>query len=95
MRGNPFSEGATLSPQAGMMNQDDENGTRYTVVINDEEQYSIWPADRGLPDGWHEAGTSGTRQACLDYIAEVWIDMRPASLRRAMEQNSNASPKSR
>jgi MbtH protein len=61
------------------------NGTIYKVVVNHEEQYSIWPADRDNPLGWNDAGKSGTRQECLDYIQEVWIDMRPRSLREAEE----------
>lgn len=54
------------------------------VVVNDEEQYSIWPADRTLPAGWRATGFEGERQDCLDHIDEVWTDMRPLSLRRAM-----------
>jgi MbtH protein len=57
---------------------------RYQVVRNDEEQYSIWLADRPLPDGWHAEGTAGTRQECLDHIDAVWTDMRPLSLRKRM-----------
>ncbi|MEV8569815.1 MbtH family NRPS accessory protein [Streptomyces sp. NPDC051322] len=60
----------------------------YRVVLNDEEQYSIWDADRELPAGWRAEGTEGARQACLDRIEEVWTDMRPASLRRRMAQTS-------
>ncbi|MER5387375.1 MbtH family NRPS accessory protein [Streptomyces sp. NPDC002688] len=60
----------------------------YRVVLNDEEQYSIWAADRDLPAGWHAEGTEGTRQKCLDRIEEVWTDLRPAGLRRRMEQAS-------
>jgi MbtH protein len=60
--------------------------TTYLVVINDEEQYSIWPAHRPLPDGWHDAGMRGPKQACLDHIDAVWTDMRPKSLRDAMEK---------
>lgn len=56
----------------------------YLVVLNDEEQYSIWWADRPLPAGWRGDGCSGTKQECLDHIARVWTDMRPASLRRRM-----------
>ncbi|MEU5868204.1 MULTISPECIES: MbtH family NRPS accessory protein [unclassified Nonomuraea] len=55
------------------------------VVLNDEEQYSIWPADRDNPSGWHDAGFSGTKDACLDHIEQVWTDMRPKSLREAMD----------
>ncbi|MDQ7903608.1 MbtH family NRPS accessory protein [Phytohabitans sp. ZYX-F-186] len=58
----------------------------YRVVVNDEEQYSIWAADRELPAGWRAEGTEGTKQECLARIAEVWTDMRPLSLRRRMEQ---------
>lgn len=59
----------------------------YTVVINDEEQYSIWAQDRPLPASWRDAGFSGSREECLAHIDEVWTDMRPRSLRIAMEQN--------
>ena len=59
--------------------------TPHVVVINDEEQYSIWAADREIPAGWHATGVSGTRDECLAHIGEVWTDMRPRSLRLAME----------
>ncbi len=62
----------------------------YQVVINDEEQYSIWPADRALPAGWYEAGKSGSKQECLDHIDEVWTDMRPRSLRDRSERDNQA-----
>ncbi|MEV0460839.1 MbtH family protein [Catellatospora methionotrophica] len=57
----------------------------YAVVLNHEEQYSIWPADRELPLGWHGDGFTGSKADCLAHIDEVWTDMRPLSLRRAME----------
>jgi MbtH protein len=60
----------------------------YLVVVNDEEQYSIWRADQGLPEGWHAEGARGTREECLAHIDEVWTDMRPLSLRRQMEAHS-------
>jgi MbtH protein len=53
----------------------------YLVVLNDEEQYSIWPAGDPLPAGWRAEGTRGPRQECLEHIDVVWTDMRPASLR--------------
>jgi MbtH protein len=56
----------------------------YKVVVNDEEQYSIWPADQANPAGWHDAGFTGPRQDCLAHIERVWTDMRPRSLREAM-----------
>lgn len=60
----------------------------YRVVHNDEEQYSIWPEGRALPEGWHAEGFSGTRDACLAHVAEVWTDMRPLSVRRALEHGT-------
>ncbi|MFI5906736.1 MbtH family protein [Dactylosporangium sp. NPDC051541] len=53
----------------------------YVVVLNDEEQYSIWPADDEVPAGWRAEGKRGPKQECLDHIDAVWTDMRPASLR--------------
>lgn len=55
--------------------------TLYKVVVNHEEQYSIWPQDRTLPLGWREGGKEGTREECLGYIEEQWTDMRPLSVR--------------
>jgi MbtH protein len=53
----------------------------YQVVVNDEEQYSIWPVERDIPAGWHDEGTSGSEDACIAHIERVWVDMRPRSLR--------------
>lgn len=69
------------------MREEQEDTTIYGVVVNHEEQYSIWPADREPALGWSWAGKSGTKAECLAYIEEVWTDMRPLSLRKAMEQN--------
>jgi MbtH protein len=60
----------------------------YKVVINHEEQYSIWPADRENAPGWRDVGVNGPKEACLAYIEEVWTDMRPLSLRKAMDGQS-------
>jgi MbtH protein len=68
-----------------MYEQDDDN-TLYTVVVNHEEQYSIWPAGRELPLGWASAGFSGTKSQCLQFIQEVWTDMRPKSLREGTDR---------
>lgn len=65
---------------------EEEDTTTYRVVVNHEEQYSIWPADRDLPLGWNDAGKSGTKKECLDHIEQVWTDMRPLSLRKKMEE---------
>jgi len=59
--------------------------TRYLVVRNDEDQYSVWAADSALPAGWHDEGFAGTKDECLAHIEEIWTDMRPRSLRLAME----------
>ncbi|WP_341716337.1 MbtH family NRPS accessory protein [Micromonospora sp. FIMYZ51] len=56
----------------------------YRVVLNDEEQYSVWWTDRELPAGWRAEGTEGTREECLARIGEIWTDMRPLSLRQRM-----------
>ncbi|MEU0790113.1 MbtH family protein [Amycolatopsis sp. NPDC005961] len=61
----------------------DEN-TTYQVLVNDEGQYSLWPADKEVPAGWHPDGTRGTRQECMDHVDEVWTDMRPRSLQERM-----------
>ena len=63
----------------------DDDDRPYTVVLNDEEQYSIWLAHQPIPPGWREAGKQGAKQECLAYIDEVWTDMRPLSLRRHMD----------
>jgi MbtH protein len=60
----------------------------YRVVVNHEEQYSIWPADKPIPPGWTDAGKSGTKAECLEHIESVWTDMRPLSLRRDMERTA-------
>ena len=63
-----------------------EDTTIYTVVVNHEEQYSIWPAHKELPLGWTAVGKEGPKDECLEYIKEVWTDMRPKSLREKMQQ---------
>ena len=68
------------------MSDEDEDRTIYVVVANDEEQYSIWPASKEMPAGWHEAGPTGPKAEALAYIERVWTDMRPKSLRLAMEE---------
>jgi MbtH protein len=71
------------------MSQEQQDDTRnYKVVINHEEQYSIWFVERENPPGWKDVGKSGTKQECLAYIKEVWTDMRPLSLRQKMERAS-------
>lgn len=57
----------------------------FAVVVNHEQQYSIWDASRTLPDGWASTGFEGEKEACLQHIASVWTDMRPLSLRQQMD----------
>lgn len=64
------------------MSVDEDDSRIYRVVRNDEEQYSIWPANRPVPAGWHEVGREGPKAECLAYIDEVWTDIRPLSARR-------------
>ncbi len=65
---------------------DREDTATYRVVVNEEEMYSIWPADRENPLGWRYAGKTGKKDECLAYIQEAWTDMRPLSLRKKMEE---------
>ena len=72
-----------------MNREDNDDTTIYKVVVNPEEQYSIWPAHRENPLGWQDVGTTGLKQECLKYIKEVWTDMRPLSLRKKMADASH------
>jgi MbtH protein len=75
-----------------MAQRDEEEDVRdYVVVINDEEQYSIWLADKPIPAGWRAAGKSGRKPECLAHIKEVWTDMRPLSLRKWIAENEASS----
>lgn len=70
---------------------DEEDETIYVVVVNDEEQYSIWPEYKALPAGWRTVGKSGPKAECLAHIKEVWTDMRPLSLRKQMDADARGS----
>ena len=65
-----------------MSDADEQDNTTYAVVVNHEEQYSIWPTGRNLPAGWRAVGTEGPKSECLAHIGEVWTDLRPLSARR-------------
>ncbi|MBY6243524.1 MbtH family protein [Methylosinus sp. Sm6] len=65
--------------------EEDENAV-YVVVVNDEEQYSIWPDYKEIPNGWRTVGKTGPKAECLAHINEVWTDMRPLSLRKQMAE---------
>jgi MbtH protein len=71
---------ATQKPQDG-------DRTVYVTVVNDAEQWSVWPAARPLPVGWKASGRSGSKQECLEYVQEVWVDMRPLSVRKNTESS--------
>lgn len=64
--------------------------TRFRVVVNHEEQYSIWPDYKPVPDGWRALDKEGSKEGCLAYIEEVWTDMRPLSLRQALKNQGSA-----
>jgi len=66
--------------------EEKEDDRIYKVVVNHEEQYSLWLADRENPLGWKDTGKVGTKAECLAYVKEVWTDMRPLSLRKKMEK---------
>jgi len=71
---------------------DREDTTVYKVVVNHEEQYSIWPEYKDPPLGWKSEGKAGLKAECLEYIKEVWTDMRPLSLRKKMEEIARNPP---
>jgi MbtH protein len=68
----------------------DEDDREYRVLVNEEEQYSLWFASHEIPKGWRDTGKAGKKADCLAYVKEVWTDMRPLSLRRHMEQHAAA-----
>ena len=70
--------------EGSVTTEENEDSTIYRVVVNHEEQYSLWPVDKENALGWKDAGKSGTKEECLAYIKEVWTDMRPLSLRKKM-----------
>ena len=72
-----------------MSHATDEDTTRYDVVVNHEDQYSIWPEGREKPLGWNYGGKTGTKEECLAYIESVWTDMRPLSLRLKMKEQED------
>lgn len=79
------SEGGTLHLMGGQVTErDEEDAAIYVVVINREEQYSIWPSHKEMPRGWRAVGKEGRKAECLHYIDQVWTDMRPLSLRQEM-----------
>ena len=83
-----MAAGAVGEESNAMADSAPEDSVQYEVVVNDEDQYSIWWVDRERPAGWHAEGKQGTRAECLDHIDRVWTDMRPASVRAALGAGS-------
>ena len=76
-----------------MWSSEDNSTQVFVVVVNDEEQYSIWPKRKVIPGGLRECGKEGLKGECLQYIDEVWTDMRPLSLRKQMDEDAIAERK--
>jgi MbtH protein len=72
------------------MSEQSEDTTPHQVVVNEKEQYSLLPASRAVPEGWKLVGKQGTKGECLDYIHQVWSDMRPRALRESMDEAGGA-----
>ncbi|MFE0019381.1 MbtH family protein [Amycolatopsis sp. NPDC059021] len=68
-----------------------EHEFEYQVVVNEEEQYSIWRLGKEIPKGWRADGTRGSKEDCLEHIERVWVDMRPLSLRSFMDKQAAES----
>lgn len=64
----------------------DDDRFEYQVLVNHEEQYSLWPTFKEIPNGWRQVGPIGTKQECLAYVEEVWTDMRPLSVRKQLAE---------
>ncbi|NHC16045.1 MbtH family protein [Motilibacter deserti] len=67
------------------------DGRTHVVVVNSEKQYSLWPRSRPLPQGWAGAGFVGSESECLDHIADVWLDLRPRSVRERLAAEEPAA----
>ena len=85
-----ISQWVVAEPRVGL-----DNATKYRVVINHEEQYSIWATDREIPSGWKATGFTGSREETLQHIEEVWTDMRPLSKRRQLAEEIYRKHKAR
>ncbi len=92
-----FVTGILVFANSGNVYAQEEDKAIYMVVVNHEEQYSIWPADKEIPVGWKDAGFKGSKAKCLARIEEIWTDIRPLSLRKQMGEAAakdagNAAP---
>lgn len=77
-----MSEGKDENKNESVKAIEKEKERIYKVLVNQEEQYSLWPADHKIPNGWEGVGPTDTKGVCLSFIKEVWTDMRPKSLRK-------------
>ena len=68
----------------------DDERTEYQVLVNHEEQYSLWPSFKQIPKGWEQVGPFGNKETCLAWIEEVWTDITPLSVRRQLEEAVSA-----
>ena len=64
----------------------DDERIEYQVLVNHEEQYSLWPTFKAIPNGWRQVGPVGTKEECLAYVEEVWADITPLSVRKRLEE---------
>jgi MbtH protein len=69
----------------------DSNRGEYLVLVNEEEQYSLWPAFKEIPEGWRQVGPTGSKEICLAFVKKTWTDMRPLSVRRQAEEAAKAT----
>ncbi len=69
----------------------DDDLTGYRVLVNDEEQYGLWPRYKQPPAGWRDAGCAGSREECLAFVDRTWLDIRPRSVREQLAR-SRAEP---
>lgn len=68
----------------------DREDAVFRVLVNHEEQYSLWPEWKAIPPGWTDTGVLGDKPTCLDYVEKTWTDMRPLSLRQWMDEQANS-----
>lgn len=78
-----------MQNEGGVVNPFDDEAGRFFVLVNAEEQYSLWPVFAEIPAGWSVAFGDEGHSECIEYVEKNWIDMRPKSLRDAMVNDSD------
>lgn len=71
-----------------MRSDDDDSFRTYIVLINEEEQYSLWPSHKSIPEGWRSVGVTGSKAECVEYVDKVWTDITPLSVRKRLAQSA-------